>query len=176
MSLPMLIAISVGSNQFCVTEPRDISCTIGPFRPAAQESEERALAMPMSATTSTKADVVVKPLKPKPKPPAKGKEKEAKGKKKAKKAEVKPPKAAAFFLKGVRLDTNSASSDSENQLDDDKSESPATLGNDILCKLKKYDAKWFRDVALHHPQYFVDTRQYVLFARSSVAYGEASRP
>lgn len=129
----------------------------------------------MPTATSAKADEVVKPLKPKAKPAGSSNKEGKETKKKTKKAEVKPPKAAAFFLKGVRLDGNSASSDSENQ-SDDKSESPVTLGNDILCKLKKYDPKWFRDVAANHPQYFVDTRQYVLFARSTAGQGETSKP
>uniref|UniRef100_A0A914VEG7 Pyrrolo-quinoline quinone repeat domain-containing protein n=2 Tax=Plectus sambesii TaxID=2011161 RepID=A0A914VEG7_9BILA len=128
--------------------------------------------MPMSTATSTKAEVVVKPLKPKPKPTPSG-GKEVKEKKKGKKGELKPPKAAAFFLKGVRLDVNSASSDSENQLEEDK---PVTLGSDILCKLKKYDAHWFRDIALHHPQYFVDTQQYVHGGDSQLLFPPKFQP
>lgn len=134
----------------------------------------RTVSMPMSAVTSTKTEIVVKPLKPKLKPSASTGSKETKEKKKGKKGELKAPKAAAFFLKGVRLDANSTSSDSENQLDDDKSDSPVTLGSDILCKLRKYDAKWFRQIAHSSPHYFVDTQQYGLFARS-IPHPDASK-
>uniref|UniRef100_A0AC35FKV0 Uncharacterized protein n=1 Tax=Panagrolaimus sp. PS1159 TaxID=55785 RepID=A0AC35FKV0_9BILA len=76
--------------------------------------------------------------------------------------ESKPEKSLRDPAK-IKAKKVSRSSDSESSDTEDKD----FLKAELILKFKKYDHSWFKQIAATHPEYFIDSRQYVHYERNS---------